>query len=433
MHSPPDCGPDHNPRESSSSALPAGAILLPGLAALTSITLYLVKTDVIDLTGDRAYGLGTAIAVAAWRFLSPVLLRRYAFVDRSNPAAYAQLVEVYAALRLRAECLVAEADNRDRCAVHEACRHLAYVGRELGLSEERPPSSGLRWLLATGYVDLWRRLHRAEEALILAQPAEQLVGDAVFDDLRLDGSPIAGAGELRNKLRLAVSQLDAEATHFLNPPPAGLEQQKMEAGGHDRDAHVAAARGVLRSIRRTINDFRDDRREGLVRSRNNLYATVLFAGLVAYLVLGLAMVYGVSRQAVVAGAAFYLVGALVGLFRQLRAASLTGPPTEEDYGLSTARLIHTPLFSGLAGVAGAALVKVLPALTTTITDAKTTLPQIKLDNVFNLVDWPQGLIWAAVFGLTPTLLISSLQRGADLHKEQLKATKAGEGAAKESS
>ena len=88
---------------------------------------------------------------------------------------------------------------------------------------------------------------------------------------------------------------------------------------------------------RVINDYRDSRREGIVRSRNRLFATGLFAGFTAYAVLALALVEEVARRWIAAGVAYYLVGAVIGLFQQLRAASAADTVTEEDYGLATAR------------------------------------------------------------------------------------------------
>lgn len=232
-----------------SQAWLAGVVLVPGIAAVASITLFLSDADIANGNPARAYAFGTAIAVVA-SGLMPILLRRYAYADRSNPAVYSQLVEIYSAVRLRAEC-VADASSNG-CAAREACTHLVHVGRELGLYDNcTQPSSGLRWVLATGYVDLWRHLHRAEEALMLAEPEDHVIGEAVYDDLRLDGSHIPSADQLRIKLSSAVGVLDAEAKNFLNPPPRGLEQQS--APRSPTDSQRDAARSVLQSIRRTIN------------------------------------------------------------------------------------------------------------------------------------------------------------------------------------
>jgi len=75
--------------------------------------------------------------------------------------------------------------------------------------------------------------------------------------------------------------------------------------------------------------------------------------------LGVALLADVSQTALKAALAFYLVGATVGLFRHLRNASARDAIIEDDYGLSTVRLLQLPLFSGIAGVAFTALVPVL--------------------------------------------------------------------------
>ena len=93
----------------------------------------------------------------------------------------------------------------------------------------------------------------------------------------------------------------------------------------------------------------------MIRARNNLYRTVFVTGLAAYLLLGLALIREVDELAVVAMCSFYLVGAILGLFKQMGQASSIDTVKEGDYGLSTARLLHTPLFSGMAAVGGVVL------------------------------------------------------------------------------
>ena len=45
-----------------------------------------------------------------------------------------------------------------------------------------------------------------------------------------------------------------------------------------------------------------------------------------------------------------------------------------------------------------------------------------LGNIFNLDDRPFGLVLAAIFGLSPTVLISRLQQEAEKYKADLKST-----------
>jgi hypothetical protein len=104
----------------------------------------------------------------------------------------------------------------------------------------------------------------------------------------------------------------------------------------------------------------------------------------------------------------------------------------EDYGLSRARLIHTPLFSGLAAVGGVMLVMVLPALVnlSAITpegaasaSGGSMPPNVapQLADIFQLN--AISLLVAALFGLTPGLLIDRLHQ-AETYTANIKATAA---------
>ena len=403
------------------AALLATAVFVPGVAAAAVVAFFLQPVVGTD-SPVRAYLYGSVAGLIAWVTLLAVLGYRFAWSDRANPGVYAILCEVYEGLRTRLECAGGSAD--DRRAQQEARRHVIRLGRGLGLYDDGvSPGAGLPWTMGVGYIELWRHAHRADEALLIAEGDEALISGAIFDDLRLDGSQIAHATDLRQKLRIAISTLKQGGEVFLNRPPATPgEEPEVEP-----TPSVAASKGVLKIIRRTINEYRDDRRDGLVRVRNNLYATMIFASVMAYALLGLLMV-GVledddaSREAVSAGTAFYLVAAIIGLVRELHTV-LSARATEEDYGLRTARLINIPLFSGLTGIAGVALTALLPLTLPTNTQPNATA---SLGKVFNLAENPKNLVVAAVFGLTPTLLIRGLQRRAEQYKEDLKTSEAGE-------
>ena len=105
----------------------------------------------------------------------------------------------------------------------------------------------------------------------------------------------------------------------------------------------------------------------------------------------------------------------MGLFNQLYLDASAETATE-DYGLTTARLLHTPLFSGLAAVGGVLLI---PILTSGVNGAQ---PSLSLAKVFNLTQTPFSFVLAAIFGLTPTVLISRLHQEAEQYKADLKSS-----------
>lgn len=397
------------------------SLLLPGLAATLTMILFLIGAhdgnkgtsaySWVNSSGTRAWVFGTTLAFAAWLVLA-ALCRRYGYVDRANPSEYAKLLQGYDMLRARLEA----APDDGSASLRVARAQLDAVGRALGQLEPKP-GADLTWAAATGYVALHERLHRSEEALIGAQDPGELIAELRFDSSRIAGSRIASSREL-------VKRLD----------------ELLELVKTNDAASLPEARGGLRRIRKTVNEFRDSRRAGLVRARNNLFGTIIFTAANGYVLLGIALIMGAGATQVLAAAVFYLVGAVVGLFRQLAAAGAADTHSEEDYGLATARLIHTPLFSGLAGVGGVVLTLIALAVTprpatpsntaTAGTQPKTAIASNavpSLEQIFDLNN-PTAVLIAAIFGLTPSLLMTRLNSNAEKFKVDLRSTEAAESA-----
>ncbi|HYC07631.1 MAG TPA: hypothetical protein VEG29_06870, partial [Candidatus Binatia bacterium] len=190
--------------------------------------------------------------------------------------------------------------------------------------------------------------------------------------------------------------------------------------GGDACSDERVARGVVREIRFAINEFRDGAWDGLVRSRNRLLRTILVAGVVGLLLLDLAVLAKVPTLNLISAVVFFLVGALVGLFNRLRIEAGSSRAVE-DFGLFEARLLHTPLLSGLAAVGGVFLIAVLPAFSAVVATGATveTVPLKPLADVFDVTKNQVGLLVAAVFGLAPDSLLTILKKQADRYKDDL--------------
>ena len=185
---------------------------------------------------------------------------------------------------------------------------------------------------------------------------------------------------------------------------------RIATGSSDDCAHLARGRAVVRTVRHTINEYRDDLWENLIRARARLIRTTFAAGVVAYTVLALALVQRVSPSLVVGAWAIFLAGATVGLFRQLSDAA-SDENAQEDYGLSAARVYQTPLLSGIAAVLGVVLTTGVQ-LTTLAASGTATLP---LQDVFDLTKNPTALLLAFIFGFSPSLVMSRIsQKEADV-------------------
>jgi len=390
-------------------SLAAATIMYPALAGATTVAIYVSGW----ITDAVAFAVGAVIG-AVVTFVLSFALRRYAVADSSNPAAYGHLASAIGTLDagLESFCPARRQSGEQVAACREAIEQRNAVAAELGLDPGTLPTVGMRWLLATGYTNLWIRLHRAQESLLEVAPEQVLIREALYDGLRLEGSTIPNAPALLLRLRLAAEDLGPAAVRYLGRQPT--DQSVGKATSED------AARAVLREVRRSINDFRDNCREGLVRGRNRLYATVLFTGLTTYGLLGLAVASDASTSEIVAGTAFYLVGGIVGLFKQLHSASENETITEEDYGLSLARLLHTPLFSGLAALGGVVVTSLAVAVIPSGVKPTESLPT--LAQIFDLTENRAGLVVAAVFGLAPSLLISRLHGQVERYKSDLRSS-----------
>jgi hypothetical protein len=282
-------------------------------------------------------------------------------------------------------------------------------------------TTSLEWALGYGYVRLWERLHRVEEEKLFAAPPDELIAEAARDTLRLQGSNIDNRDQLLDQLQRSTSVLAFNAGVSAGVVPASASG----VGGlappfHPPDDLIA--RRLIRQVRRAINEYRDDRRLALVRARNQLLKTIILTALVTYQLVVLAVLSGVPRPAFTSAVAYFLIGATVGLFNRLYLDASTETAVE-DYGLSAARLLHTPLLCGLAALGGALIVPLLSAQITPAVDIGTAaVAAPPLAVIFDITRRPFTLVLAAVFGLTPSALISRLQSEAEKYKSDLKSS-----------
>ncbi len=303
--------------------------------------------------------------------------------------------------------------------------------------------AGLHWVLGIAYIIAWGKLHRAEEALIEVEPVEMVIRGAMHDKLSIQDSKLSNRDELLKKLRRAIKELNpAIEREFKTYQPEEDDEEIHKLKHHIKEIAIAVkvqidldgdlvnksesnqvispeaearARLTVREVRRTLNEFRDRLWEGLVRARNHLRSTTFVTGFVTHLLLGVvimsSVVTSIGRDQILAATVFYIVGAMMGLFSRIYRESLTSTAVD-DYGLSLARLIATPLLSGLAGVGGVLLFS-------TFVFESITFPT---SNIFRL-DRPDYIIAAAFFGLAPYLIIRSLQQRSEKYISALKSSK----------
>jgi hypothetical protein len=493
------------------------APVLPIIAVIATVFAYVGGLSFVAGQTEQAPSLvGAGVALAIGGVL--IVIDRFLFTaaDRAHPESFAEVRQRVDGLAARLDVLRADPALARHNAVGEAESH--YQALEADLVRGGP-----QWVVGSGYINALTRLHRTEEVLITVQPVEEVLVDALTDEMRLSGARLNDIDHLRGKLRAAVETLNATVASYLNEPPrrdqgttqlepsattpvsaaptdASITTPPNQNGATPPSApgpnllSISEARIALRQVRRAINNFRDESRSRLVRSRTRLLATMTFTGVITYVLLAFAVNIQEPREEnaglsssdpIVAAAAFYLVGAVVGLFNRLYVES-GDAAAGEDYGLSRARLLLTPMLSGLAAVGGVLITGmlsgvvavnavtpsavvamptpaaptptvVLPAIPspeaagTNPLDASsagsaaaksgakgtalalvaaerraTLVPRepLAVSDVFTLKDYPFGLVLAALFGLTPKAFLERLQRSSEESRLDLRSTEA---------
>jgi hypothetical protein len=380
------------------------AAVAPGIA--TAVTLMMAIGS--GWHNYTAVVLGVLVGLGGWMVLA-LVATQFVTIDRAYPAVYRQIYSRFQLLQEQLDTvkpLLKERVKEDPIAyaLAEAQKYRDLLQAVLVDGNTATYCSPRDWIGALGYIRLWEQLHRIEEALILLAPLETALSDAWHDKLRLEGSTIGNRQELLDCLQESRERLSKKV------PLEDFVNQSTPMEKYD-----SVIREKLRYVRRSINEFRDERWFGLVQARNRLFKTVALTGGVCFALTAVAVMATAQDQEtnLTAAVAFFLVGAIVGLFNQLRLDAGAEAATE-DYGLTTARLFHTPLFSGLAALGG---VLVIPMLSFLVNG--TPPPEINtLGHIFTLT--PSGLVLAVLFGLSPTALLSRLQQEAERYKTDLR-------------
>ena len=405
--------------------------ILPMAGTTTTVFAYI--GGISPVVGQSPLGAlligGAAALILA---LVTACLHRSLFTsaEHAHPRSYAEIRQRVDGLAAQLSVWRAEglAASR-RLAFEEAAAHLRVLERDLA-------RGGPQWIIGTGYVDALTRLHRAEEALVMVQPAEDLLAGALFDELRVAGSTLPDRERLLGQLRAAIQVLRPAATPADDVLPLPISSSV-------RVSADAETRISLRDVRRTLNDFRDESRARLIRSRSRLLGTMTLTGVITYILLALAISLSGSHATglsnpIITAAAIYLVGAVVGMFNRLYAES-ADDTAGEDYGLSKARLLLTPILSGLAAVGGVLVTGMVTGIVdiSVLSPAATTGMQpggptgvvggqviFSLRQIFNLSDYPFSLMLAAMFGLAPKTFLTRLQRASEQSHLALQSTTA---------
>ncbi len=387
---------------------------VPVFAAFMSVLLYLTLFSWSPFIA--AVG-GSLFVLLCW-FLLARLYQCFTGVDRANAASYEQLLnrlqQAVAWYEILQQKIPPPKNSLYAIAMQEIQTSIKAICKSL-------QTPGLSWISATGYVSVWKLMHRIDEAFIEIEPIEAVIHNALHDEMSLEDSMLPNKDDLLNKLRRAVVMLDQGASIYLNQqPPQAIRptipnvvnpKENEQAPTHNGAQHepfsntidpITQARTIIYEVRTTLHHFRDDRWDKLMRVRNQLMKMTLVTGLLLFALVEFAIMMKVGVEMIKAATIFFFVGSLVGLFSRLYDQSQTDTSID-DFRLATARLIAAPLFCGLAAIGGVLVVQ---------KDLVLSVP---------------NLLMAAAFGLTPSLFTNAIQKQADQYKTDLKSTAATSG------
>jgi hypothetical protein len=377
------------------AAIVATVWLAPILATVATL-IALARPPGLPQFPGAPVAYGCIAGVVFWLLPLAIAVSPFAYPSRANGASYSEIIGRRDGLRLRCQSLrrltpAGQTGDEDDALI-EAEEHLKSVDVSLR-------GVGLAWIAGNAYMALWGRLHRAEEALLGAEPAWQLVDEAHHDDLRLTGSAIPQRDDLLALLKQA---------------------QVLLSGTAGQAPDVAACRSIQKEVRYAINYFRDSGFSGLLRLRNQTFVTLVLTEFNAYALIAVALTAGARASSILIAMALYLIGAVIGVFSRLYRQRSTSTMVE-DYGLSTARLLTLPVYSGLAGVGGVLLYGLTASLTGIAGSSGPHAPP-NIDSVLDIAANPFSVVVAAAFGATPDILLQGLSATAEKYKSDITST-----------
>src|SRR5260370_35748146 len=186
--------------------------------------------------------------------------------------------------------------------------------------------NGLPWVSYTGYVSMWDRINKVDEAMIGVLPCQTVIESANYDELSLKGSDVPDSEDLLKLLNKAIATLSSDPTS----PSAATNLQDSQQSEQE-------ARANIRKVKSALHKFTNERWDGLVRARNQLMGTAVITAFFTDILVIIAILANVLRMKTLNAMVFYFIGAIVGLFGRLY-DERNADTVMDDYGLSTTRI-----------------------------------------------------------------------------------------------
>jgi hypothetical protein len=434
------------------------SVAFPIVASVATICFYLAPEFAFPLLAisSKWYApvYGFLAACITW-LLFAVLCFRFATASGAHMHAYMSLKSRHSELKARLgigddkcieQCLSEMQQKlgivKDDVCRNEALREAYYAYTDLNQILFHN-CSGIEWTSRTGYFQAWRIVHRAQEALVEVEPPQEVIADAVRDIRFIQNSALTDSKALIRKMLQAVKDLCPKAMVYFeelrtdknytdlfeeNVPvqcphqPPQLSVSSIDPNQKNPGQSDQVAREVVQQVKHSLHAYQDNLRSGLVRWRNIIYIAIALTGFVTYLLLSIVLLWNTTQFAIGTATAYYMIGAVTGLFVLFYNETNNLDAPADDYGLSVARMIATPVLSGLAAIGGVLILATLPTL------SGQKVPDMGM--IFNGTVTLEYFFAAAIFGYAPNLIIRNLQQRAQKYSTDLRNSQ-GEGSSKE--
>ena len=404
----------------------AAIIPLPFLAALITIIVYLSPSSFQWLGANTmVIILGLIITLVLWLLLA-IPCRSFATAKGGRSSDFSSLQRDAGVLNKQLEVVKSEQATQEaaKCATPTGHYKATIADIESNLENYKNTlnRNGLPWVSYTGYVSMWDRINKVDEAMVGVLPCQTVIESANYDDLSLSGDP--ESKDLLDLLHDAIASLNSvskghkqsseqnqgcDLQQSLALPMLDLLKEVTDPSslsaannGQDSQQSEQEARANIRKVKAALHKFTNERWDGLVRARNQLMGTAFLTAIFTYILVIIAILANVRPITTIDAMVFYFLGAIVGLFGRLF-DERNADKVIDDYGLSMIRIIVTPLISGLAVLIGVLFV------TTSST----------LDTIYTITI--QNLVLAAVLGFSPNILINKLLSKSEEIKGQIKS------------
>jgi len=404
------------------------AWLVPLLATAITMAVRLCWRPPLLSPGDPVLA-GVEGGLALWVVIG-ALSWPLALPHIVNPTSWSAMRVRLTDLRERARALARAGDDDARQVSKEVRRHSKELEK---LMAGRLPAT--RWTFGAGFIEAWERIHHAEEALITAASSAELRAAVDRDRLRIEGAD--GIATQLSGLLADVSQwLEHDRRRWRRWWPGRSRDRGADGfgccqavqGPHHRSADLRDARLRMQQVTATIHELRARNWAGLIHLRNHTMAALVATETIGFALLALAMAARPSRSQLIAAWVYFLVGAAVGLLAHL-VRLRSSQVAVDDYGLEEVRLALVPIVSGLAAVAGVLVMAIVtsPGVADLVqvasaSAARAGAPLPPLSAVFDLADPGTRLLFAALFGIAPHLVVARLDDLARRYEDAIRST-----------